>query len=660
MRPGLLSALANARVQRVGVLLFVFALPLLFVAKDALVDPDIEFLPPAFGAKWALHPVQRILNFQNGRVALDVELSREFVHAPPAAAPVLKLVAFTMPRVFVNDVELSPTLAHSNWKHPRVYDLAPAILNGTNRLRVIVSNAGAIPALLVTAPPALRTPAGWVAALETDGTLTVPVVTADVTSREPGPLQTWAGWRWARWLAAAWLIGVGCIGVVALVRPRRREPPHTRQRWTASPFARIVPLSIFAVSAGLNVWNTARYAPGPELGRSFDWNGHVAYIQHVARHWTTPLALDGWQMYQPPLYYYLAAMVYRVTGGDATPELSLRATQYFGCLSGIGLSVIAWLFARRFRPDDVPAQWIALGCATFLPMTLYMNPLITNEVFSSTVIAGSLYLFWRASERQSLSWKSAASLGLVAGLALLSKFTGLFTLAAGCALLGLRAVTRRSKRDWGVLAVCLGVALIVSGWFYVRNALVFGDPFIGNWDVASGFHYEQKPSYRTLHFYLQFGQAFFQHPQETPWLSWADGNYASMWADTHGRVFRAEDTREYFLMGLMLLLAALPTTVMVVGGWRTLMSVWARPAWNGDLLLLAVPVWTWGALIRFTLEIPTYSTVKAWFFLSLVPVLGVYLIRGREALPLWARGILDGTIAILGLLAVVVYRFPKG
>lgn len=38
------------------------------------------------------------------------------------------------------------------------------------------------------------------------------------------------------------------------------------------------------------------------------------------------------------------------------------------------------------------------------------------------------------------------------------------------------------------------------------------------------------------------------------------------------------------------------------------------------------------SLISFTMEIPTYSTIKAFFFLSMIPIIGVFAALGLERL----------------------------
>jgi hypothetical protein len=379
----------------------------------------------------------------------------------------------------------------------------------------------------------------------------------------------------------------------------------------------------------------------------------------MADTWRAPLANEGWEFFQPPLYYYPAAAIYRLSGGLANKEQALKRVQYLGCVSGIALVLLTWAYARLTMPESPSAHCVAVAFAGFLPMSLYMNPLISNEVFSAAVIAAALYLHVRWAGGERLSSTRTVALGLVAALALLAKYTALFTFVAGAIVLARRAMRRKRAQEWRPLGVYVAVVLALCGWYYARNARVFGDPFIGNWDYASGFHYEQNPSYRSASSYLTGGAVFFHSPERARWTGWFDGNYASMWADGHTNFLREENRAAFLGMGVAMVLAAFPSALIVLGLGKTVRS--ALRGEDADILLAVVPIYTWAALISFTMEIPTYSTLKAFFFLSLVPALGVFLARGRAVLSArfrWARWALDVTVLALAAGGAWIYRFP--
>ena len=150
----------------------------------------------------------------------------------------------------------------------------------------------------------------------------------------------------------------------------------------------------------VNVHNTINY----KYDRTgLDWWGHVPYIKYMASKWRTPVATEGWEMFQPPLYYFLSAFIYKVFGGE--PELplrlsaslraepnSLKAVQFFGMFSGIANAFFALWVLRRLFPQSRAIQTMGFSLVGLMPMCLYMNPIISNEVFAGAMISLSIAL----------------------------------------------------------------------------------------------------------------------------------------------------------------------------------------------------------------------------------------------------------------------------
>ena len=116
-------------------------------------------------------------------------------------------------------------------------------------------------------------------------------------------------------------------------------------------------------------------------------------------------------------------------------------------------------------------QWLALLFSASIPMSLYTSPFVGNEVFAATLIGFSLYGLIVIGTTAQGSMLAAAAAGFLTGLALLSKYTALFVFLAGVLFLFLRAVDRTSWRNWANLGAYIGMALVISGWFYARNIL---------------------------------------------------------------------------------------------------------------------------------------------------------------------------------------------
>ncbi len=667
-RSRMVAWLQNVWFHRVLVLIGVVLAPAGLFVKQALFNPETPFLVPLAVADWALHPDQQFFPAVPREPGYDKDAAKEVLIQPMRFTQrwvieripesfVMRARALKAMTVTVNGIEVQPSQDGNNWKNLASYDLTPALRVGENEIGILVTHEKGIAGLQVVAPEMLRTNGQWLGSIGPGFEVDLPVVSPGQLPPHPGKLQELLLWGWGKWLAGAWLLFTAGLGGWVAVRQCRGEGPLlVREPMQIPRWLRIAAPAIILAIAGWQHLSNAyhfRFHLGP------DGEGHAEHIQLVAGSWTPRLATDGWQAYQPPLYYFLAAAAYKLVGGDDHFEAAIKAAQLVGCATGLGVVIVAWLLARRYAPDDPPAQWLVAGLAAFLPLTLTTNLQLSNQPLSAAVEAAAMLamLVWATRERLELG--RYAVLGGVVGVALLSRFSGVITLGLGGLVLGFRALASSRWREWLGIAVYLGAAGLVSGWYYGRNVAVFGDPFYGNWQA---FPIVQYPTYRSLGYFVDFGSVFFHSPARGKYISWFDGTYAGLWADGTMTFFAYWMTVANFAQSLMLLLAAWPTVVILIGMVRVWTSALRRPALNGDLLLMAAPWWTVWSLWIFCLKIPATGGGSPRYLLALVPILGLYLIRGRDSLQRhmpWARWGLDVILVLLLIVSITIYRFGR-
>ncbi len=146
------------------------------------------------------------------------------------------------------------------------------------------------------------------------------------------------------------------------------------------------------------------------------------------------------------------------------------------CLGGVVIWS-AYALARRLWPDR---PLLALGAAmlvAFNPKFVSVSAGVTNDSLLNALFG--LFLVWGlGGMRDGATWRRWAGLGAVAGLALLTKQSGAILLPLGLLMLvwqrgeggGLR---RESLVSGGAFLL---TALLVGGWWYGRNAILYGDP----------------------------------------------------------------------------------------------------------------------------------------------------------------------------------------
>lgn len=649
---------------------------LAYLGNQAFLSPDVQFLAPAMRGVWIVHPNLPLPGYPEA-----VFVRRFTLPAVTDSYPV-RITAMRESDVTVNGERLPPVVG-PNWKRAAAYDLGPALHPGPNEVRIHVTNRASPPALLVEGPQEICSDERWTAVLspDDDREASAAVAFRDEKFLEFQP-NVWRAsprfWVWASAFAAY------CLLVLYAALPCRAPAqatatPTTEPSGAADPQDRlwlrygwVGCLLLFAIVAMIQFRNARVYPPT----RGFDPVQHADYVRLVGEHWQVPDVHQGWEMSQPPLYYALSACLYRLCGGPSREDVALKAVQMLSPVAMLATVALTWWLLGLVLPTQGRARVLGFVVVAVLPVGFYMSPQVTNEVFSALAIGIAMLLASRQIVRREARWRDALLLGAACGLALLSKYTGLFVFLSILSLVGLRMLTgaarptdsgmaglsigRRRLRQLAWAAIFVGVTFTLCGWLYVRNVTKFGNPFVGAWDRGSGFNIVQGPGYRTLGFYTRFGSVFWQTLGRSRDASFWDGMYGAMWADTHGMFLNANDPRAAALSSLCLWLALLPTVAILIGFLRAVRHLLTRHWDHPYFVLVVVTVLTVTAVLSFALQHPFYSNLKAHFALSLTPCAGVFAALGLETMCQRLgrlRWLLYLNLVLLGALVLSVFWY---
>src|SRR5207253_5107079 len=160
---------------------------------------------------------------------------------------------------------------------------------------------------------------------------------------------------WPFWLV---LVAIS-FGLVFLWQVSFRE--STTLRWE-----RIL-LVMFASLWLLLFWNNARLLP---FHVGFDSGEHLKYIQYIQEHRALPSPNEGWEMYQPPLYYLIAAASLSACKLSINDPTSILLLRLIGAFLGIAQFVFVFLSLRLLFPART--AFVGLLLAAFLPMHMYL------------------------------------------------------------------------------------------------------------------------------------------------------------------------------------------------------------------------------------------------------------------------------------------------
>lgn len=602
-------------------------------------DPNIDFLYPMREGHWIVHPTQE--PSYEPALSKVVVFRRTFHLTDPPPKCQVKVTAMTQFTLIVNGQFLgkSSNLKSHNWKKPAIFDIAPQLHQGKNMINVEVSHLTGVPALhfqvnMSTHGTALSSNSDW-----------------EVSYRDRTDWHQ-AGIAGTRRKMEKNVFLIVLLSLYMSVIALSVLPSSLKGRWRLSKIfrnpktpqlrvnTRLWIFLIFFILILINIFNVVRYP----YEKGFDSDGHIDYVKYVASHWQPPLPNQGWEMFQPPLFYFLAAGVYKFFSLFSSEAFCIKAIQFLAAGCGTGIVVLLYLTLRKLYPRIFWIQLFGVSIGVFLPIVLYMNPLVSNEICAGFMISMALYALLYYGFAEHLSLSKSLLVGLLVGLALLTKYTGIFIFFVSLFILLSRILINRNTWRKELLNIIgfTSTIILLAGWFYVRNVVIFDNAFIGNWDRDAGFYFEQLPGYRTLSFYTQFGDVFFQQPFNNRFSSFWDGMYGTLWTDGHG--YFVTHPYQITLMRIIIWLAVIPTIAMLLGCFQSIKSILKSPYGNPDLALVLLCVLTLTAVIYFTMEVPFYSTIKAFFFVSLT--IPICIFTGKGLLTMCDR---------FGRLKVIIY-----
>jgi 4-amino-4-deoxy-L-arabinose transferase-like glycosyltransferase len=252
---------------------------------------------------------------------------------------------------------------------------------------------------------------------------------------------------------------------------------------------------------------------------------HFRYVRHVIAYRELPVqSVEGprAQSHHPPLYYVLGALAswwvdveqdvyydpptnphwdsrhwevsndnknqYLHGADEAFPfhgvTLAVYVVRWMTVLIGAGVVCLTYCIGREVFPDQPALAAGAAALIAFNPQFIYLSGAINNDI--AAALAGTAVL-WACVRlvRHGPSWRADVMMGVLYGLALLTKFN-LLALLALIELAYVLAVWRSlpgecsRTRPWHTLLrgnlIILGLTTLIAGWWFVRNQVLYGDP----------------------------------------------------------------------------------------------------------------------------------------------------------------------------------------
>jgi 4-amino-4-deoxy-L-arabinose transferase-like glycosyltransferase len=422
-------------------------------------------------------------------------------------------------------------------------------------------------------------------------------------------------------------------------------------------------------------------APTP-YGYVYDYYHQGAQLWHDYGRF--PASKDCWQCYHPPLYYALAypliALGRRITGAKAPGDLYTDpALPYLAILPILCSLVIGWYGYRTIRLFRGGGFFRLAAYSIVLVFPCLFIGFFAPEadIVLTAVLAPFLYHLLRFhARRKRPTLKLAVGLGVLSGLAMATKYSGLVALAVAGEIVALRLFfgpkRLRAIRDG---AVILLLALAIGSWKYVDNYKKYGTPFYANGPAAQGFFLGRKDMHWDAYEFFSFrlGKALELSGPEAPRGTLNDFPvYRSVWTSLYAQgwgdmSFFSEPSRHgdgtgrypkkgtpFWLVGAVLVFGLVPTALAFLG----FLTAGVRRSFQ-PLALLAVT--TLGIYLQWVASQQDWA-LKTKYILFLLPVYAIYAAVGlrkiRRSAPGWAYTLAVALfIAAIGLIQVYLFFF---
>jgi len=324
--------------------------------------------------------------------------------------------------------------------------------------------------------------------------------------------------------------------------------------------------------------------------------------------------------------------------------LAVHLIRFLSVLMGAATVLLTYLIALEIFPGR---KQLALGAAAvnaFTPMFLFISGAVNNDNLVVPLCSLALLMMVKTTKLKAQSLKlNWVLLGLVIGLAILTKESAIGLLALAALTIAYVAYRQRSMRtllEGGLIVV--GMAAILSGWWFLRNWKLYGDPL-------------------GLNVFLDIlGR---RHPTATLLQLWGErvGFAMSYWG-LFGGVNVSMDAWVYRLLNLLALVAAIGVIIFLI---RKLIRDRLQPeVWVKAILLLAWPTVVFVSLIRWALQ--TWSSQGRLVFssisaLSILLFLGLSQLVPRRCRFAYAKMLVclvAGTMLVIAAIAPFRYIAP--
>ncbi len=227
--------------------------------------------------------------------------------------------------------------------------------------------------------------------------------------------------------------------------------------------------------------------------REHDSGGHIEYIKYMATHSSVPHAKEGWEFFQPPLYYLLGgAWMHFVSLFYRSADLAILDIQRGSLLlSALSLCFLGWISSILFKGKSRRIEsFLFVLVAGVIPAFVFFSARINNDSLVQfwCFAALALVIAWWEKPTDSTYWYAAV---VCIALGMLTKMNAAIMVPVLFSCLFLHPLLTLQKK-WSTALVSFCVLLACTGWYAgFRVADTGGTSLVSNaGSVTQALHFE--------------------------------------------------------------------------------------------------------------------------------------------------------------------------
>lgn len=390
------------------------------------------------------------------------------------------------------------------------------------------------------------------------------------------------------------------------------------------------------------------------------FDNHYEPIFLIMKHGIIPAKDACWECYQPPVFYWISAMIGKLAiKMGATYSQLLKLLQFIPCLYGILTVGIIYLILQKIQLSEF-SRLFAFGTICFLPRHIYMSAMNSNDTLSYLFVAICIYLLIISIERK-FSPVSLIALSVATTITLYTKYTSLVVLPIMVtvfllALYKLPSPNRKKHIIMFIVTLLIPLSFLSTSIFY--NIKDYGAALPFNLKIKNPNAKQPRD---------KGGVSYFSFK---PWESIKDpilvpGKLSSFWTLIYSRMWFDMEPKFIYLMdsnksywkhyygwlrgdekfpganpsmseqtilegSALITLGLFPLFFMFLGIYRYLAGLRKdfKSNWMGSAKMSIFPVLLISntiGIVAITHRLPLYSAMKASYFLNSLPAFAVFL-----------------------------------